>query len=88
MLSWWMKTLSHSIDVKDIVTKLVPLYSLYQAPSYEPICMLLAPVSVELSYLVMLFIFELACTACSAGQLKNKQHSQIGQLWQKPVLAV
>ena len=36
MLSWQTKNWTHSINIWDIVTNLVPLYSVHQAPSYEP----------------------------------------------------
>ncbi len=49
MLSWWMKILSHSINIWDVVTYVVPLYSVYQARSYERIFTLLAPVSTMLA---------------------------------------
>ena len=42
MLSWWMKNSLHSITICDIITKVFPLCSVYQAPSYEPNPTLLA----------------------------------------------
>ena len=38
MLSWRMKNGPHFINIWDIVTNVVPSYSLYQAPLYEPNC--------------------------------------------------
>ena len=72
MLSWWTKNSYHSINIRDIVRQVVPRYSVHQAPTYEPNLTLLAPLSAMLAHFSMLFILELACTAGSAGQLKNK----------------
>ena len=60
------------MNIWDIVTNVVPLYVVYQAPPYEPNLKLLAPFPTELAYLSMLFILEELCTACSAEDLKNK----------------
>ncbi len=72
MLSWSTKNPLHSINIWDTVTKVVPLCSLYQAPSYEPNLTLLAWYLPDITYLSMLFILEMVCTACSADHLKNK----------------
>ena len=72
MLSWSTTNSSHSINIRDIVTQVVLLYSLHQAPTYEPNFTLLAPLSMMLAHLSMLFLWELGYTACSAHQLKNK----------------
>ena len=37
----------------------------------------------QLSYLCMLFIFQLTCAVSDAGQLKNKWHAQMSTLWWK-----
>ncbi len=63
MLSWRTKNSSHFINIWDTVTNLVPLHSVYQAPSYELILTFLAPFPTELAYLSMLFILEVLCTA-------------------------
>ena len=47
-----MKKLPHSISVSDIAIKMVTLRAVYKL------------VSSKFSYLSMLFILELACTAC------------------------
>ncbi len=66
MLSWRTKNSSHLINISDTDTNMVSLYSVYQAPSYEPNLTFLAPFPTELAYLSMLFIFDVLCTACSA----------------------
>ncbi len=58
MLSWWTKNLLNSISIKDTVTNVVPLCSVYQAPYYEPNPTFLAHVYTELAYLSMLFILR------------------------------
>ena len=45
-------------SLSEIVTNVVPLYSVHQAPSYEPNLTLLAPFTTEFAYLIMLFILE------------------------------
>ena len=50
----------------------VPLYSVYQALTYEPNFTNLAWIWPRLAHLSMLFILELTCTEGSAHQLKNK----------------
>ncbi len=62
MLSWWTQNSLHSINFWDIVTKMVPLCSVYQAPSYESNFTLLAPFSRELAYFSLLFILGMVCT--------------------------
>ena len=62
------KNPSHFINISDIVTQVVPLNSVYQAPIYEPNITLLAPFSMTMAHLSMLYILELACVR----QLKNK----------------
>ena len=61
MLSWWMKSWSHSISIWDTVTKVVPLCSVCQAPSYESNLTLLAPFPTGLANLSILFILEMVC---------------------------
>ncbi len=72
MLSRRTKNSSYFINIQDTDTKVVPLHSAHQAPSYEPILTFLAPFPTELAYLSMLFILDVLCTACSAEQIKNK----------------
>ena len=43
----------------------------------------MVPVCTDIAYMNMLNITELAYTTCPEGQLFNKQHAQIGKLWQK-----
>ncbi len=69
MLSWWTKNSLHSIQYLNTVTKVLPLCSVCQAPSYESNLTLLTPFPTELAYLSMLFILEVVCTAY---HLKNK----------------
>ncbi len=64
MLPWWTKNSLHSIIICDTVTTVLPLYSVYQAPSYEPNLTSLAAFPSEWAYLSMLFILEMFCTAC------------------------
>ena len=56
MLSWWTKKSLHSIKIWDTATKVLPLCSVYQAPTYESTLTLLAPFPTQLAYLSMLFI--------------------------------
>ena len=65
MLSWRMKISSHSINIWDIVTYVLPSYLVYQAPSYEANFKLLAAVSMMLAHLSMLFMLKLAVHASS-----------------------
>ena len=55
----------HSIPSisKILSQKVLPLCSLYQAPSYESNPTFLAPFPTELAYLSMLFILEMVCTS-------------------------
>ncbi len=76
-LLWWTEHEPISINILDAATKVLPMCSVYRAPSYKPIITLLPPFHAELAYLGMLFILEL-------GHLKNKEHAQISQLQQKP----
>ncbi len=50
MLSWRTKNRPCSINMWDTVTKVLPLYSVYQEPSYEPNVTLLAPFPTEFAY--------------------------------------
>ena len=50
-------------NIWDTVTRVVPLCSVYQAPSYESNLKLLAWCLPEFAYLSMLFILETVCTA-------------------------
>ncbi len=72
MLSWRTKNGPHFNNIWDTVTNVVPLYSVHQAPSYEPNLTLLAGFLRDLAYLSMLFILEVLCTASSAERLKDK----------------
>ena len=65
MLSRWTKNWLHSINSWDTVTKVVPLWSAFQAPSYELNLCLLTWFRPMLAYLSMLFILELAVQASS-----------------------
>ncbi len=58
ILSWRTKNRPYFISVLDTVTVVVPLHSVYQAPSYGPILTLLAWFLLDLAYLSMLFILE------------------------------
>ena len=81
-LSKWlflMKILTYSIYNSDAATYIVLLHSVYKVPSNERDIIWLASGLTKLSYLSMLFILELGCFVCSAGQLKNEYHVQIGK---------
>ena len=56
MLSWQMKNQPHFINISDAVTDVIPLHSVHQASSYEPILTFPVPFPTELDYLGMLFI--------------------------------
>ena len=45
MSYWWTKKWSHSINIWDTVTNVVPMYSVHRTPLYEPSLILLAPFS-------------------------------------------
>ena len=60
------------INIRYIATKMVPLYSAYQAPPYESSFNLLAPGSTELVYLSKFVILELTSAAYNIGQYQNK----------------
>ena len=49
----WTNILPHSISIWDSVTKVVPLYSVYQVPSCDPDLRLIAPVLTILVILVL-----------------------------------
>ena len=70
MLSWWTKNSLHSINIGDIVTKVVSLCSVYRVPFYESNFTFLASFPTKLAYLSMLVILEVVCTkrACSNRQ--------------------
>ena len=55
---WWMKNSPHCINIRGVVTTVVPMYSIFQAPSHEPKFSLLASFLPKPAYLNM--------------QLKNK----------------
>ena len=76
-----MKDSSHSSISLDIITNVVSSCSVYQAPSHQPHIALLAWYSPTLAYFSMLFIRELACSACSPVQPMNNEHAQINQLF-------
>ncbi len=65
MLSWRTKNSLYSINIEDTVTNVIPLCSVYQAPSYKSNLTFPAPFLTELAYLSMLFNLE-------ADHLKNK----------------
>ncbi len=69
MLSWWTKDLAHSIC--DTFTYVVPLCSLYQAPSYRPNLTFLAPFPTEWAYLDMLLILEVVCTVQTTPRIDS-----------------
>ncbi len=56
MLSWRTKNWPYSINIWDTVTKVLPLFSVYQAPSYESNLTLLTWFLSDFAYLSMLFI--------------------------------
>ncbi len=68
MLSWCTKNSLHSINIWDTVSDVLPLCSVYQAPSYEPNLAFLGQFPMELACLSMLFIHEVVCTACSSNK--------------------
>ena len=72
ILFWRTINSHHSINICDTVTKVLPLCSVFQAPSYETNLTLLTWFLLEIAYLNMLFILEVVCTAVSADHLKNK----------------
>ena len=80
MLFCWMENSLHSINIWDTTTKVIPLCSLYQTPSYELNLTLLALFLPKFRYLSMLIILQVVCTAFSADHLKNKLHAQISPL--------
>ena len=86
ILPRWTKHSPHPINIWDTVRHLVLLCSVYQVPSYELNFTMLHPASMTLFFLRMLFILELACTACSVCQPKDK-HVQISHLFAKRMLA-
>ena len=51
MLILWTNSSLHSINIWDTVTQVVPLCSVYQAPSYESNITLVVQFSTELAYL-------------------------------------
>ena len=57
------KNVSCIANILDISTKPMPLCSPYSPPSYKINSIFLAPLSTELSYLVVLFILQLVHTA-------------------------
>ena len=58
-----MKDSAHSTSVGDIVLKVDPMCSAYQAPSYEPNFISLVQFLPKSAYLSMLFFLELAYSA-------------------------
>ncbi len=72
ILFWWTKYSLHSINIRDTVTEVLPLYSVYQAPFYESDLTLLAWFLPDIAYLSMLFNLVRVCTAVNADPLKNK----------------
>ncbi len=62
MLSWWTKNSLHIINIWDTVTKVLPLCSVFQAPSHESNLTLLAPFATEFPYLSMIFILGMVQT--------------------------
>ncbi len=67
MLSWRTKNWPHFINIRDTFTNVVPLHSVYQAPSYEPTLTFLAPFP-----RVCLFEYVIYSWRASAEHLKNK----------------
>ena len=79
MVSWWTKHWPHPINIRDTVTNVVPLCSIYQAPSYEHSLILLSPFSTLLAHSILLIVLEISRT----DHLGNKYHIQKGKLMQK-----
>ena len=77
MLPWRTKNWPHFINIWDTVTNVIPLCSLYQAPSYESNHTLLAP----FPHRVCLFEHGIYSWGglhyLSAYHLKNEYHAQI-----------
>ena len=69
---------SYFITIVYITTNVLPLCSVYQAPSYEANFARLAWFVPKLAYLIMLFILDLAGTSCNTGQHAG-QHFQMIQ---------
>ena len=67
-----MKNASCIVNILDIYTKLIPLYSPSPPQSSEPNSISLALLLTELAYLAMIFIFQVPHTADSRYHLKNK----------------
>ena len=67
----------HSTSTWHTVTNVVPLWSVYQAPSYEHNLTLLAWFLLEFAYLRIPFILQMSC---SVVYLKNKWHPHISPL--------
>ncbi len=59
MLSWWTKNSLHSINIRDIVAKVLSLCSVYQAQTYESGLTFPVEFLTELAYLSMIFILEM-----------------------------
>ena len=66
-----------------VLTKVVPMCSVFQAPSYGPNPASRAPISAELAYLSKLCILGLARALSSASQLDTEYHAKINKRWQK-----
>ena len=60
MLHWWVKNSPHFDSICDCSMYTVPLYSVYQAPLYQPRFTLLAWILPKLVNPGMLFILEMA----------------------------
>ena len=65
LLPWWRKSLPHYTKSWDIVSKVVPLFSIYKVLSFEPNHTLLATDLTKLAYLNMLFMLEPAVQTMS-----------------------
>ena len=70
MLAWWLKNWPHSINILDIVTKVVPLCTVYQA------VILLAQAFTKLTYLNMLCILGQASSKIN-NMLKKPSKSEL-----------
>ncbi len=71
MLSWWTKNSLYSINICYVVTEVVLLCSLYQAPSYESNIALLGRFLPDFAYWRKLFILEMVCTAVQIISIIN-----------------
>ena len=74
-----LKNLPLSINILDVITEMILLYSIYQAPSREPIFTFLAAVQTKEEF-QHVFILELACTEAQRSHNAARILSQIWSL--------